>query len=77
MGPPGRYGDVRLSLDNKTIAVDALVAQSQTRRVWTADVFTRRGSRRAWRKKVGFDPRGIRGCIKGCGIREDGAMVAA
>jgi len=38
IGPPGRYGDVRLSLDNRTVALDALGAQSQVRHVWTADI---------------------------------------
>ena len=38
VGPPGRYGDVRLSQDNRILAVDALGAQSQVRHVWTVDI---------------------------------------
>jgi eukaryotic-like serine/threonine-protein kinase len=38
VGPPGRYGDVRLSIDGRTLVVDALTPQSSVRHVWTVDV---------------------------------------
>ena len=42
VGPPGRYGSLRLSLDGKTLVVDALAAQSNIRKEWIVDV--RRGT---------------------------------
>ena len=38
VGPSGRYGDVRLSIDGRTLVVDALTAQSSVYHVWTIDV---------------------------------------
>jgi len=38
VGPPGRYGMVRLSVDGRTLVVDALTAQSSVNHVWTVDV---------------------------------------
>ena len=42
IGPPGRYGSLRLSLDGKALVVDAATAQSSIRRLWTVDI--RRGT---------------------------------
>jgi Tol biopolymer transport system component len=38
VGPPGRYGDVRLSTDGRTLVVDALTSRSSVRHVWTVDI---------------------------------------
>jgi eukaryotic-like serine/threonine-protein kinase len=38
VGPPGRYGMVRLSIDGRTLVVDTLTTQPGVRHVWTVDV---------------------------------------
>jgi eukaryotic-like serine/threonine-protein kinase len=38
VGPPGRYGIVRLSLDGRTLVLDAVIPQSSVRHVWTVDM---------------------------------------
>jgi len=37
LGPPGRYGGVRLSIDGRTLVVVALTPQSSVPHVWTID----------------------------------------
>jgi Tol biopolymer transport system component len=38
IGPPGRYGVIRLSIDGKALGVDMLDKQSPARHIWTVDV---------------------------------------
>jgi Tol biopolymer transport system component len=38
VGPPGRYGDIRLSVDGRTLVADAVTAQSSVNHVWAVDL---------------------------------------
>jgi hypothetical protein len=38
VGPPGRYGDIRLSVDGRTLVADAVTAQPSVSHIWAVDL---------------------------------------